>query len=103
MAGDDWEGARTSAHSKLHVLQKVAIDLKLKKSLLPHDTRLPALVDLIACQLSVTYHCDRLIVEGALPDLHFSLSDKKVEQIIKVRSPQVVIISAMLLMLFRLH
>ena len=41
MVGDDWEEARTSAHSKLHVLEKIAINLRLKKSLLPNDTRLP--------------------------------------------------------------
>ena len=44
VVGDDWEGARTSARSKLHILEKVAINLKLKKSLLPNDTRLPGWV-----------------------------------------------------------
>ena len=42
MLGDDWERARISLQSNLHVLEKIAINFKLKKSLLPNDTRLPA-------------------------------------------------------------
>jgi len=39
--GDNWEEARCSGKSKLHILEKIAINLQLKKCLLSNDTRLP--------------------------------------------------------------
>jgi len=44
LIGDDYEKARASQQSKLNVLENIAINLELKKSLLPKDTRLPELV-----------------------------------------------------------
>lgn len=41
LVGEDWEEARKNMKSKFHVLQKMAINLKLRRSLLPNDTRLP--------------------------------------------------------------
>ncbi|XP_065918579.1 intermembrane lipid transfer protein VPS13C-like isoform X2 [Dysidea avara] len=65
--GDNWEEARSSGKSKLHVLEKIAVDLQLKKCLLSNDTRLPG-----------------MIIDGNLPSLQLSLSDKKLTEIIKI-------------------
>ena len=37
----DWTDAWSSSSSPLHLLEPTSLELKLKKSLLPNDTRLP--------------------------------------------------------------
>jgi vacuolar protein sorting-associated protein 13A/C len=63
----DWDSAWSSGTSPLHVLEPTSLELGLKKSLLPNDTRLP-----------------NLKVEGELPALTLSVSDKKLKQLLQV-------------------
>ena len=41
--GQDWGSAWSSGTSPLHILEPTSLELELKKSLLPNDTRLPKL------------------------------------------------------------
>eukprot|EP00731_Ephydatia_muelleri_P036267 Em0227g1a len=65
-SGEDWRKALLSCDITHHLLKPSGLDLVVKKSILPMDTRLPS-----------------LLVTGTLPSIALSLSDKKVKQLMK--------------------
>ncbi|XP_068741113.1 intermembrane lipid transfer protein VPS13A-like [Montipora capricornis] len=66
-AGDDWQTARKQVKSKKHILDPIGMDMKLQKALNPDDIRLA-----------------QIKLSGSLPFVKVRLSDKKLQQIIKL-------------------